>query len=202
MSLFKRFEISMSIALIISLSLSMLSFASLSDNICDKVLRLHVIANSDSDVDQQLKLRVRDELLLSGERYFNGSININNATEKLLPHLQDLKKIAKDTVELSGFDYDVTISLRKEYFTTRTYKDITLPAGEYLSLIVKIGEGKGKNWWCVMFPPMCVSAADENDKLATVLDDNELKLVNSNPKYEPRFKILELVESIKIKIFN
>lgn len=200
MSLFKRIEISLMIAVFTSLCFSMVSFAMVSDDIREDILRLHIIANSDSEKDQQLKLKVRDALLASGKECFDGSINIDNATKKLLPELDTLEKIAEDAIKSSGFDYGVKITLKKEYFTTRTYEDITLPAGKYLSLNVKIGEANGKNWWCVMFPPMCVSAADENTILASVLNTNELNLVNRNPKYEPRFKIVELIESIKNRI--
>lgn len=200
MSLFKRIEISLMIAVMTSFCFSMVSFAVVSDDIREDILRLHIIANSDSEKDQELKLKVRDALLAGGEEYFDGSINIDNAKEKLLPELNSLEQIAEDTIKASGFDYDVQITLKREYFTTRTYKDITLPAGKYLSLNVKIGEANGKNWWCVMFPPMCVSAADENTVLASVLNTNELNLVNRNPKYEPRFKFVELIESIKNRI--
>ena len=97
----------------------------------------------------------------------------------------------------AGFDYDVKISLSNEYFTTKTYETVTLPAGKYLALRVVIGSGEGHNWWCVMFPPMCVPAADKKDEIENVFSEKEIKLVESKPKYEPRFKVVEIYEQLK-----
>lgn len=197
MSLFRKIEISVALALVASIIFSVFSFAKTSENIRNDVLRLHVIANSDSPADQNLKLAVRDEILSKGEELFNGSVNVKNAVEKISPYIDELESCAAEIIKMRGYDYPVKITIDKEYFETRTYKTVTLPAGEYLSLIVRIGESKGKNWWCVMFPPMCISAADENDVLKDVMNKNELKLVNSNPNFEPRFKIIEIIENIK-----
>lgn len=199
MSLFRKIEISVALALVASIVFSVFSFAQTSEKIRNDVLRLHVIANSDSTADQNLKLAVRDEILLKGEELFNGSVNVKNAVEKISPYIDELESYAEEIIEKRGYDYPVKITIGKEYFETRTYKTVTLPAGEYLSLIVRIGKAKGKNWWCVMFPPMCISAADENDALKDVMNKNELKLVNSNPNFEPRFKIIEIIENIKNK---
>ena len=161
------------------------------------VLRLHVIANSDTSVDQNLKLRLRDYILQEGKDIFNGSVNVENAVEKIEPVLPELEKSAKAFVNQAGFDYDVKISLSNEYFTTRTYETVTLPAGKYLALRVVIGSGEGHNWWCVMFPPMCVPAADKKDEIENVFSEKEIKLVESKPKYEPRFKVVEIYEQLK-----
>lgn len=197
MSFLKKTEISLSIALITSICLSLISFGHISNGIRDNILRLHVIANSDTDADQKLKLMVRDSILEYGSELFDGSIDVVNATYKLKPYLNKLKIIAEDVIKKEGFDYKVNVSINKEFFSTRTYNEITLPAGEYLALIIRIGEAEGKNWWCVMFPPMCISAADENIVLSSVLSNNELRLVNKNPKFEPRFKVVEIIENIK-----
>lgn len=199
MSLFRKIEISVALALVASIIFSVFSFAKTSEKVRNDVLRLHVIANSDSPADQNLKLAVRDEILSKGEELFNGSVNVKNAVEKISPYIDELESCAEEIIEMRGYDYPVKITIDKEYFETRTYKTVTLPAGEYLSLIVRIGESKGKNWWCVMFPPMCISAADENEVLKDVMNKNELKLVNSNPNFEPRFKIIEIIENIKNK---
>lgn len=197
MSFIKKFELSVALALTICISFSIVSFADISQKIRSEVLRLHIIANSDSAFDQNLKLAVRDALLLSGEDIFDGSVNIENAAQKILPRIDDLTEVAKEIVAEHGADYDVKIQLSEEYFTTRTYNTVTLPAGEYLALRVVIGKGDGHNWWCVMFPPMCLSAADEKETLNSVLNTEEINLVNKNPKYEPRFKIIEIYESLK-----
>lgn len=197
MSLIKKIEISIAIALIICTTFSIISFAKTSQKVRSEVLRLHIIANSDSAFDQNLKLAVRDALLLAGEDVFDGSVNIENATQKILPKIEDLTKVAKEIITAHGADYNVKIQLSEEYFTTRTYDSVTLPAGEYLALRVIIGKGEGHNWWCVMFPPMCLSAADEKEILNDVLSSDEIDLVNKNPKFEPRFKIIEIYESLK-----
>lgn len=202
MSLFRKIEISVALGIVASIFFSVCSFAQTSAQIRKEVLRLHVIANSDSSVDQALKISVRDAILKESEGLFNGTVTVDNAVRVITPKIDRLTKIAERVIEENGFDYNVEVSIDEEYFETRTYENVTLPAGKYLSLIIRIGEGKGKNWWCVMFPPMCISAADEENTLKTVLNGNEIRLVTRKPKYEPRFKIVELYESVKYKIFG
>ena len=200
MSFVKKFEFSISLAMIIAIIFSVISFADTAEKIREDVLRLHVIAASDSEADQTLKLKVRDAILAAGTDIFDGSVDVENAVKKITPKIKTLEETANNVIKENGFDYDVAITIDKEYFTTRTYETVTLPAGEYLSLIVKIGEGKGKNWWCVMFPPMCISAADEDTVLRLALNKNEINLVTSNPKFEPRFKVIEIIENLKNRI--
>lgn len=197
MSLSKKIKISIIVGIVVAILFSICSFAKTSEEIRSDVLRLHVIANSDTSVDQNLKLRLRDYILQEGKDIFNGSVNVENAVEKIEPVLPELEKSAKAFVNQAGFDYDVKISLSNEYFTTRTYETVTLPAGKYLALRVVIGSGEGHNWWCVMFPPMCVPAADKKDEIENVFSEKEIKLVESKPKYEPRFKVVEIYEQLK-----
>lgn len=197
MSLSKKIKISITVGIVVAILFSICSFAKTSEEIRSDVLRLHVIANSDTSVDQNLKLRLRDYILQEGKDIFNGSVNVENAVEKIEPVLPELEKSAKAFLNQAGFDYDVKISLSNEYFTTRTYETVTLPAGKYLALRVVIGSGEGHNWWCVMFPPMCVPAADKKDEIENVFSEKEIKLVESKPKYEPRFKVVEIYEQLK-----
>lgn len=197
MSLSKKIKISVTVGIVVAILFSICSFAKTSEEIRSDVLRLHVIANSDTSVDQNLKLRLRDYILQEGKDIFNGSVNVENAVKKIEPVLPELEKSAKEFVNRAGFDYDVKISLSNEYFTTRTYETVTLPAGKYLALRVVIGSGEGHNWWCVMFPPMCVPAADKKDEIENVFSEKEIKLVESKPKYEPRFKVVEIYEQLK-----
>lgn len=197
MSFSGKIRISIVIGIVTAVIFSICSFAKTSEEIRSDVLRLHVIANSDSSVDQNLKLRLRDYILEEGEDIFDGSVNVENAVEKIEPKLSELEKSAETFVKNAGFDYDVKITLSNEYFTTRTYESVTLPAGKYLALRVVIGSGEGHNWWCVMFPPMCVPAADKKDEIENVFTDKEIKLVESKPKYEPRFKVVEIYEQIR-----
>ena len=197
MSLSKKIKISVTVGIVVAILFSICSFAKTSEEIRSDVLRLHVIANSDTSVDQNLKLRLRDYILKEGKDIFNGSVNVENAVKKIEPVLPELEKSAKAFVNQAGFDYDVKISLSNEYITTRTYETVTLPAGKYLALRVVIGSGEGHNWWCVMFPPMCVPAADKKDEIENVFSEKEIKLVESKPKYEPRFKVVEIYEQLK-----
>lgn len=197
MSFVKKIEFSISLAMITAIIFSVFSFADTAEKIREDVLRLHVIAASDSAADQTLKLKVRDAILAAGTDIFDGSVDVENAVKKITPKIKTLEETADKVIKENRFDYDVAITIDKEYFTTRTYETVTLPAGEYLSLIVKIGEGKGKNWWCVMFPPMCISVASEDIVLQSALNEDEINLVNRNPKIEPRFKIIEIFENFK-----
>ena len=187
-------------AIIISLILNIAGFAYTCEDVRENVLRLHVIAASDSDEDQALKLKVRDAVLKEGEDIFNGSVNIDNAVQKITPEIERLSTAAKKVINENGFDYDVKVTLGREFFTTRTYENITLPAGRYLAVRVVIDKGAGHNWWCVMFPPLCLPAAEASTDIDDVLTDKGVKLVEKNPKYEPRFKIIELIEKIKDRV--
>lgn len=202
MSFWGKIRISLAIGITVAVIFSICSFAKTSEDIRSDVLRLHVIANSDSGVDQDLKLRLRDYILQEGKDIFDGSVNVENAVSRIEPKLPALEMAAENFVRASGFDYDVEITLSNEYFTTRTYETVTLPAGKYLALRVVIGSGEGHNWWCVMFPPMCVPAADKKDEIENVFTESEIKLVESRPRYEPRFKVIEICEQIRESIGN
>ena len=136
-----------------------------SNNISSSVFRLHVIANSDSTEDQNLKYKVRDKIL----EYINTLIDVNsNSKEEVInivnQNIAILKQVAQNTVYENGFNYNVNISIGNFYFPTKYYGDISLPAGYYDALRVEIGNAKGQNWWCVMFPPLCLLDKTNQDK--------------------------------------
>ena len=190
-------EIAVFISLLISV-ISCISFENECDGIREKVLRLHVIANSDSDEDQKLKLKVRDSILSESESIFSPSENLSEAQADIEKNLEKLKRCAEKTIEEAGYSYNVSVSFTPSYFPTRTYENVTLPAGEYKSLKVIIGDGKGKNWWCVLFPPMCLSAAMRKEEIMSeVLSKDELSVVLSEPEYEIRFWIVEKLQEFK-----
>ena len=192
-----RIEISLLVALIICGVLNINAFSQQCESIREKMLRMHVIANSDSEEDQQLKLKVRDAVLLAGEKVFDGSITATEAKEKITPYIDYLENVALETIKNEGFDYNVKITVEKEYFNTRTYENsVTLPAGYYTAVKVIIGEGKGQNWWCVMFPPMCLPTAVAECEISDVLTDDETEIVTETDKYKFRFKIVEILEEI------
>lgn len=162
------------------------------EDIRDNVLRLHVIADSDSAEAQSLKLKVRDEILSKGGELFSGNDSLASAENKLSDNLDELKAIAERTVRESGYTYSAEVELAKCYFPTRQYGDITLPAGNYNAVRVILGEGGGQNWWCVMFPPMCLPAASEDEvKITDVLDEKSMDIVSKRQKYEVRLWIVE-----------
>lgn len=200
MKKFKLFEISLLVGFLIAVVFSITSFAETCEEVRGDVLRLHVLANSDSEEDQQLKLKVRDALLRTGKNIFDGSLTRENAEERIKEEKEILIETAEKVIEENGFDYDVEITVTEEFFTTRTYENVTLPAGKYMAVRVLIGESSGKNWWCVMFPPLCIPTAQPDINL--FFTEDEIKLVESDPKYEPRFKIVEIYESLKNRFDN
>ena len=202
MSFSGKIRISIAIGIVTAVIFSICSFAKTSEEIRSDVLRLHVIANSDSSVDQNLKLRLRDYILEEGEDIFDGSVNVENAVKKIEPKLADLENSAETFVKNAGFDYDVKITLSNEYFTTRlTSVSEMLRLFEHVLYVrLKIVEVLELREWLLMkrmFPPMCVPAADKKDEIENVFTDKEIKLVESKPKYEPRFKVVEIYEQIR-----
>ena len=122
--------------------------------LADRVIRFHVIANSDSPEDQALKLQVRDAVLSATQEFYPQEATLEEARDVLSDHLGELARTGQETVEAAGYDYPVTASLEKCWFPTKEYDGFALPAGEYTALRVGIGEGEGQNWWCVAFPPL------------------------------------------------
>lgn len=185
-------------AMAVCVLLSVCSFMKEGDSVKNAVLRLHVIANSDTPEDQALKLQVRDALLKKTAALAAAETK-RQAAQTLQAQLAALQHTAKRAVRRQGFCYDVAVSLEHTTFPTRTYGDVTLPAGEYDALRVVIGEGKGQNWWCVMFPPLCLPAASGGPALGDVLDEDALQLVHEAPQYDVRFWIVEQWEKLKAK---
>lgn len=197
----RKLENSLFCGLVISVLLSIISFGASCGEIRQDVLRMHVIANSDSAEDQAVKLKVRDAVLEAGEDLFDGTLTAEGAEQVLDSDIERLQNAAQNVLTENGFDYGVRVEIGKDYFNTRTYDgEVTLPAGEYEAVRVILGEGQGQNWWCVMFPPMCLPAAEADTEISDVLTKNEEDVVKSNPKYEARFKIVELFENFYRKI--
>ncbi len=158
------------------------------------VLRLHVIASSDSEEDQALKLLVRDAVLEEAQALLGEVYSKTQAEKTVYENLERLRSVAEKTVRDNGYDYPVAIELGKEEYPTKNYESCCFPAGEYTSLRILIGEASGQNWWCVLFPPLCLSAATDADAFASVgITDGQYQIIteNENPKYKIRFKILE-----------
>ncbi len=182
---------------IFSVMFSMIGFSEKCESISDKVLRLHIIANSNFSYDQDLKLKVRDEILDKFGSSFDMDGGLLKAEESVNLHIKEIENVARETVLKNGFDYEVKAEIKKMYFEIRQYRETTLPAGFYKALRITIGSGKGKNWWCVMFPPMCLPAAEEKEKLSDVLSQSELDIVENETEYIIKFKLLEFFTKSK-----
>lgn len=192
-----KIQLSVALALIFCCIVNISAFSNQCDGIRDKMLRMHVIANSDTKEDQELKLKVRDAVLSKGKEIFDGSVTAQEAEKKITPYIDELENTAKEVINDEGFDYDVNVTVQNEYFKTRIYDNsVTLPAGYYTAVKVVIGEGKGQNWWCIMFPPMCLPAADAECNISDVLNYNENNIVSNGEKYKFKFKIVEICEEI------
>lgn len=154
--------LSMLIAAAISVLIGSFSaFAEECDKLPDKLFRMHILANSDSDEDQQLKYDLRDFLSEDMQYIFEGCTTAEEAKNAAKSNLREITLKAQQFVFDRGYDYRITASVERVYFTTRQYGSVTVPAGEYDALRILIGEGEGKNWWCVMFPPLCLGAVEE-----------------------------------------
>ena len=196
-------KILLTISISICITFMLLSFLPVhgEEAVYSNVLRLHVLANSDSDEDQALKLKVRDAILDEAAQITKDAKSIDEAHALAQANEDILLTAAKRVIVEQGFDYDVSIDLGYEKYPTRSYDSLCFPSGRYLSLRVNIGNAEGKNWWCVLFPPMCLSAASRSDSedafISVGLTPDQYQIIteNDNPKYNVRFKILEAIES-------
>lgn len=196
----QKIELSVFCGLLIAVLLSVTSFGASCGNIRNSVLRMHIIANSDSTEDQAVKLQVRDAVLAAGKDLFDGSLTAADAENILESDKQALQSAAETVLRENGFSYGVRVEIGKDFFNTRTYDEkVTLPAGEYEAVRVILGEGKGKNWWCVMFPPLCLPAAEADAQMEDILPKHEAEITEHRPQYEARFKIIELFEKLSEK---
>lgn len=167
--------------------------------LADRVIRLHVLANSDSEQDQALKLRVRDRVLEEAAQYFVPGASLEETRDTVTAHLADLAGAAAEQVALEGYRYPVTVSLADQvWFPTKEYADFALPAGSYTALRVEIGEGAGQNWWCVVFPPLCLGAVSETTAqtaLAGGFSEDQISLITGEDQgYVVKFRAMELWE--------
>ena len=175
------------------------------EDVKDTLIRFHVIANSDTDEDQTLKLKVRDEVIKYLYPYLKDSDSIEKSRSILLENEDKVKEIANKVISDNGYNYNVKIELSHENFPEKSYGNLTLPQGRYEAFRIIIGSGQGKNWWCVMFPPLCfidvTKGKVEEDKSKEVLDSQILSNKEAEEEEEEnkpviKFKILEFFKSI------
>ncbi len=175
--------------------LSLCGFYGECQGVRENVVRLHILANSDSEEDQMLKLKVRDAVTVTAAGWLDGATDAEMALRMAAEKLPQIQAVAQQTVREAGYPYAVTAQLCEMYFTTRQYDAVTLPAGTYEAVRLTIGSGEGKNWWCVVFPPLCLGAATKEEALTDVLDASQQALVTDS-RYQVRFKLLEWFEAL------
>ncbi|MBO4815526.1 MAG: stage II sporulation protein R [Clostridia bacterium] len=205
---FKKFVL---ILLLLFIYISICAFSyvnAVSGSIQDNVFRLHVIANSNKEEDQNLKYLVRDKIL----EYINSISQNYNTKEDIIKlannNIEEIKKIAENVVLENGYDYPINVSIGNFAFPTKTYGDITFPTGYYDALKVEIGKAEGRNWWCVMFPPLCfvdvtsgVVPEDSKETLKENLSSEEYDLISENSdNMNFKFKIVEMFQNLNMKI--
>lgn len=210
MKLFKRFLILLFLFICYTFICAFSYANTVSEDLSNNVFRLHILANSDTEDDQNLKLLVRDNILSYMKQIASNVSSKEEAVNLLNSHLDDFRNIARDTIINAGYDYDVNLSIGKFDFPTKVYGDIALPAGMYDALRIEIGEAQGHNWWCVMFPTLCfvdVSSGflDEDSKeiLESSLSDEEFDLISEdNGVFNFKFKLLEFFEDMRVSLAN
>ncbi len=183
------------IAFIITVIFSMIPFSAQCKNVSNDVFRLHILANSDAESDQSLKLKVRDKVLKYTESLYKNASNLQDAEQLTKENLQEIANVAQKEVYDNGFSYQVRAEVKKIHFDTRYYENVTMPSGNYEALRITIGEGKGHNWWCVMYPSLCVGAAANYEELKDKTTDDEYRIMTDGG-YNVQFKIVEYFQNI------
>ena len=197
----KKIEISVLIAFIFSIVVSnLLIFFEKYDKLKDGVIRVHILANSNSQDDQLLKYKIKDDISSKISVLLKNIKNKDQAKKIILNNINYLKLFTKSKIKNNGYDYDIDICLTKSYFTTRKYDGFVLPAGNYDAIKIIIGEGKGANWWCVAFPPMCSPVYNDEEKNKEILGSEQLEMITKPCEY--KFAIIEFIENIRNKIKN
>lgn len=171
--------------------------------LASQVIRLHILANSDSEEDQALKLEVRDRVLETTSALLAGETEPQAAAVLLDQHLDDIAQTAAQEISAQGHDDRVEVRLEQTWFPTRQYQGISLPAGNYLALRVLIGAAEGHNWWCVVFPNLCLPAVSERALETSTLTPGQISLLQEEEtSYVFRFKALELWQSLKHRLME
>ena len=184
------------VAFVLTVIYSMIPFQAECADIPEEVFRLHILANSDSEEDQNLKLKVRDKVLKYTESLFEKAQSKEEAENIISDNLQSISNTAYREVLNNGCDYTVKAEITNMYFTTRYYENYTLPSGMYDALRITIGEGKGHNWWCVMYPSICISTEEVQDEKAKEVFDEQQYDIVKNEQFQYKFKIVEIFEKI------
>lgn len=194
-------KLTMALALGLAITLVMSTYSKeVSATLSQNLLRLHVIANSDADFDQDLKLKVRDRVIQESQSLLAAAGNAADSKDICQQNLSRLQAACEEEIRLCGYNYPVTVSVGNFRFPTKQYKNVTLPAGKYDGVRVVIGSGMGRNWWCVLYPPLCfvdqttaALPAESQQQLKEALPKEDYDLITQGtPKVQFKFKIVEL----------
>lgn len=199
----KLIEAALLIGMLISIfAQGVCAFAEERQGITEDVFRLHILANSDSDEDQQLKLKVRNAVLEEGAYIFGNNISAEQAAFTATEHLDDFKAVAERVIYENGYDYFVNCEVTNMLFDERVYGSATLPEGDYTALRITIGSAEGHNWWCVMFPPLCLPAVTNTDEVLAnaeedgILTEEEIRIMQNPSNYEVRFYFADIIQKL------
>ncbi len=201
----RKIEIAAALGIIGAIFFGNLSdFSNRIETLREDVLRLHILADSDTDEAQALKLKVRDTLLEHSEILFDGCDTPEEIRKRAIEQQETIRLLAQTVVEENGCDDQVRVQLVHMDFDEKQYEEITMPAGDYDALRILIGEAQGQNWWCVMYPPLCIPAAADviadTEITETYFDEETSEILENAPKFEVKFKCLEWWESLKERL--
>ncbi len=197
------FALFLTLTLLFTLALSYAKTAG--SDIANAVVRLHIVANSNSKIDQELKLKVRDRIITDTAHIFEGTESASKALSIAAENASLIRQLAEDEIRRLGYSYPVTVSVGREAFPTKAYGSVTLPSGRYNAVKVQIGDAVGENWWCVMYPPLCftdgvVTVSESSiSQLENSLSQSEFELVTKSSGSLPveiRFKIVEIFQGL------
>ncbi|MDE8727834.1 stage II sporulation protein R [Ruminococcus bromii] len=183
----------MACGLILTVLLNLTGFSAQCAALEENIVRLHVIANSNTEEDQNVKLRVRDAVLSEAKKWYGNAEDFDDAVTALCTHLESLEAAANSVLEAESFPYRAKAEICEMYFPTRTYESFKLPAGHYRTLRISLGKAEGKNWWCVVFPALCVPGASDLSDLPSDTDT----LVREPEGYEVKFKVAEIFSRLR-----
>ena len=197
-----RFFLLFSIFLLAALCIFTVAALTDAKAISDGVVRLHILADSDGEAEQALKLQVRDAILEAYADEMATLSDVGEAKDYFSDRLSEIKTLAEQVVKENGARHSVTVDFCREYYPTRSYGDFDLPAGEYTSLRILIGSGKGKNWFCMVYPPLCTASSESDEALlAAGFSESQVRLLTENEEgYTLRFKVVEAVSECIRKI--
>ncbi len=195
----KALEFSILFGFICSVFWSFADFNASCEELRHNVLRLHIVANSDSEADQALKLKIRDAVLEESEDLFGQDCDLASALNSANRSLGRYEEIANRVIAENGFGYKAEARIGNAFFDTRVYDGFTLPGGNYQSLIINIGKAEGKNWWCVIFPSVCLPT-EKSETLSKSVGEKSCAVAENPEGFKIRFKTVELYEKLKNKL--